>query len=361
MSTTDFLPAGITLRPFDPATASRAEWAQLHAYRRARHGEDYPGEPLPPEADFEQELLRHNPLHEARRILALRGDAIVGNLVLGFRREGSPGCEDYTTSIDAGGGVPIAHRRQRIATALLAALHAFMQDSGRTLATLKAHRPEGHAFLNAIGASKVFLSMENRLAFAALNWEQLEAWRAQATTPGGGLRWEIHAGRVPKKRLAPLMEPLTVLINEQPLGTLDIPRIRYELQGYDTWYGDMDRRGGEHFLVLLMHGDQLAAVCDASWDARFADRVYQQLTAVAAPWRGKGLAKGVKAAMLQLIRERHPGVRTMVTTNAQANAPMLSINRRLGFTVHREDATYQIGCDALQRVLSAMPQGTAKK
>ena len=128
--------------------------------------------------------------------------------------------------------------------------------------------------------------------------------------------------------------------------------MRYELQGYTTWYADMDRRGGEHFLVLLRDGDQVAAMCDASWDARFPERVYQQLTAVARPWRGKGLAKGVKAAMLALVRERHAQVRTMVTHNAEVNAPMLSINRRLGFALHRQDATYQIGSDDLKSFLS---------
>ena len=93
-------------------------------------------------------------------------------------------------------------------------------------------------------------------------------------------------------------------------------------------------------------------MCDASWDARFADRVYQQLTAVTRHWRGKGLAKGIKAAMLELVRSRHPEVRMVVTNNANTNAAMLSINQRLGFAVHRQDATYQIGREALQRWLS---------
>jgi GNAT superfamily N-acetyltransferase len=232
---------------------------------------------------------------------------------------------------------------------LLAALLAFMQRQGKTTATMKVHLPESHAFMAAIGAGLKHRSVENRLAFGGLDWEELARWQAQAIRPGDGLTWETHAGRVPLECLAPLMAPFSALINEQPLGTLELPRIRYEVQGYVTWYEDMDRRGGEHFLVLLRHGEDVAAMCDANWDARFPDRVYQQLTAVARPWRGKGLAKGVKAAMLNLIRARHPEVRMLITTNAEANAPMLSINRRLGFAVHRQEGTYQIGREALAR------------
>ncbi len=217
---------------------------------------------------------------------------------------------------------------------------------------MKVHAPDGHAFMAAIGARCNYRSAENRLAFDGLAWDELARWQAQAVAPGNGLAWEVHAGRVPMERLATLMEPFSALINEQPLDSLDIPRMRYELQGYTTWYADMDRRGGEHFLVLLRDGDQVAAMCDASWDARFPERVYQQLTAVARPWRGKGLAKGVKAAMLALVRERHAQVRTMITHNAEVNAPMLSINGRLGFALHRQDATYQIGSGDLKSFLS---------
>ena len=82
------------------------------------------------------------------------------------------------------------------------------------------------------------------------------------------------------------------------------------------------------------------------------DSVYQQLTAVARPWRGKGLAEGVKAAMLDLIRALHLEVRTIIATNAEVNAPILSINQRLGFVVHRRDGTYQIGREMLARLVA---------
>ena len=49
---------------------------------------------------------------------------------------------------------------------------------------------------------------------------------------------------------------------------------------------------------------------------------------------------------------RHPEVRMMITTNAAANAPMLSINQRLGFAVHREDGTYQINRETLARFIA---------
>lgn len=346
--------ARLTLQPFDPGTASPEAWQRLHAYRRLRQQEDWPGEPALSDEAFEAELRQSWPLSEQRRTMAVRQDGeFVGNLILAFRRAGSPGSEDFAPHVDVWGGVLGPQRRQGVGRALLGALLAFMEHQGRTLATFKVHLPESHAFLTALGAQEKYRSIENRLALAALDWDALAHWQTQATAIDSGLRWELHAGRVPMARLATLLAPLSALINEQPLDALELPRLRYELPGYEAWYADMDRRGGMHFLVLLRHGDALAAVCDAHWDARFPERVQQQLTAVAGPWRGRGLAKAVKAAMLQLIRQHLPQASTVVTLNAQSNAPMLAINRRLGFAAHRHDGTYQLTREALAGFLAA--------
>lgn len=337
----------IEIRPFDPHTASRSEWANYHAYRRLRGAEDFPDLPLYTDADFEHEVRRHLPLVVNQRLMAVRGDEIVGNVLVVRRREGTEGYRDHAPYIDVGGGVLTPHRRQGVGRALFAALHEFMQDHGQSTASLKIHLPEGHAFMAAAGAALKLRSVENRLALLDLDWNELARWQAHVADSALPLRWEIHAPRVPLDRLATLMAPFSQLINQQPLGDLDIPVIRYDLAGYAAWYAELDRNGGEHYLVMLTEGGEVAATCEASWDPRFPDRAHQALTAVAASWRGQGLAKAVKAAMLLLLRERRPDVNMLFTLNANANAPMLSINRRLGFRVHREMCTYQIGRGAL--------------
>lgn len=305
-----------------------------------------------PDHEAENVLRQQHPIHETQRLLALRNGEMVGILTLSCRRDGSPGSEDYVDYVDISGGVLRDHRRQGIGRALLQGLAHFMDQRAKRIATTKVHLPEGHAYMARIGADCKLRNVENRLLFDQVDWDALDRWVEPPALRCSKLSWEIHAGRVPMARLESLMEPLTSLLNEQPLGTLDGPRLRYELASYPTWYADMDRRGGDHFMVLLRDEGNIAAACDANWDQRFPGRVHQNLTAVAQPWRGQGLAKAVKARMLKLVRERRPGVQMVTTYNANANAAMLSINRQLGFAVHREEATYQIGRAALGAYLA---------
>ncbi|MDQ0590161.1 GNAT family N-acetyltransferase [Variovorax paradoxus] len=342
--------AMIEIQGFDVHTASASEWARFQRYRRIRDEELHPGEPQANDADFEHAARRRMPFHDAWRFVALDDGELAGNLMVWARRPGTPGSEDFAPHLDVWLGVLAAYRRRGIASRMLRSLLSFMRERGKTLATMNTHLAEGHAFLAATGAVLKHRVVENRMRIDNLEWDTLARWKAQATEGAArsGLRWEIHAGRTPMARLASLMAPFSALFNDIPLGALELPPARYELEGYADWYAELDRSGGEHFLVLLVDGnDELVAMCEAQWDPRFSDRLHQRLTAVARAWRGQSLAKGVKAAMLECVCMRHPELRTVVTYNAEVNAPILAINRQLGFAVHRQQGCYQLGVEAL--------------
>ncbi|QNK66624.1 GNAT family N-acetyltransferase [Variovorax sp. PAMC26660] len=341
---------------FDPPCASEAQWDNFLGYWRVRNAEDAPGDPTVSDADTRLNVLRPTPLHVVHRVMAAdEHGRFIGSVSMSTRKEGTPDWEALAPFVEAWGGVLRPHRRQGVASTLLRALLALMETQGKTTATLRAHLPEGHAFLRTIGAVEKHRAIENRLSFDGLDWEALGQWQAQALATNRGLRTEIHVGRVPLERLEALMAPLSTLLEDAPTSALARGPMRYELEGFLAWYADLDLRGGEHFLVLLLDGDELAAVCDASWNPRLPDRMWQALTAVARPWRGKGLAKAVKAAMLRLVHERHPQVAMAITNNAEVNAPMLAINHQLGFVAHRHDGVYQIGTESLRAYLSSRP------
>lgn len=46
--------------------------------------------------------------------------------------------------------------------------------------------------------------------------------------------------------------------------------------------------------------------------------------------------------MLQQVREHLPQARRAITYDAEVNAPMLAINRQLGFAPARREAFYQL-------------------
>jgi GNAT superfamily N-acetyltransferase len=345
------LPSIVT-RTFSPKAATPEAWLAFHDYMRLRAEEEDPGDPAIDDATRQRDMLIDWPLFEAHRILALIDDQIVGSLAMWTRRPGTADYEAHARLISADAGVRKCARRQGVGTVLVGELAAFMRSRGITTATLSARVGDGTSFLASLAAAEKHRVTENRLDLTRVDYGMLQAWE-QGAGLIEGLTWEIHTPRVPLNRYETLIPQLNVMLNSQPLGTLELPPFRFDLEQIRAWYAHMDAHGGDHTMALLCAGDEIAAVSEASWVSILPDRAFQNLTAVSPAWRGLGLAKAVKARLLRVVRERRASVRWIITSNANVNAAILAINTQLGFALHREVRTFQIALEALETALSS--------
>lgn len=343
----------VEIHPFDPATASHAQWAAWHRFRRTQAAELRPGDPLLSDEEAEREEIIVSPLWDRRWWVALSGNTILGSAGFGFRRPDTEHAAEHAPYLNGGIGVIAPARRHGIGSTLLDHARLLMHATGKTTLTLSTFNEPGHAFIIHIGGVAKHTSVQNRANFAALDWAQLRAWEDGIVNLG--LTWERHTNRVDLGVLQTLLPDFTRLIADIPLGQLDRPPIRFEIEGYRQWYETMDRLGGaHHLLVLRTEQGHVAGLTEVGWDPRTPDRAWQQLTATDRAWRGKGLARALKAAMFRQIQTHHPCVKIMITFNAESNAPMLSINRRVGFTIYRRFTEYQVTRDELDKYRQAV-------
>ncbi len=221
-----------------------------------------------------------------------------------------------------------------------------MQNLDKSMLTLATQTKSGHAFMaKNRGRCETHNRVEQghsrgtRLAVvAAMERTRQLLWLAMGT-----LR------RARSARGAPLPE-YTALFADVPLGDLEIAPVKFEIEGYDEWYRTFDRVGGAHHLIVLRAPDgSIAGLTEATWDSRMPAVIYQQLTAVARSWRGRGLAKALKGALLQQVHENHAEARIVRTGNGETNATMRSINARAGFKPHRRFVEYQITREKLDQ------------
>jgi GNAT superfamily N-acetyltransferase len=79
--------------------------------------------------------------------------------------------------------------------------------------------------------------------------------------------------------------------------------------------------------------------------------IAQELTGVLPKYTGRGLGKWLKAEMLLYIKENLPKTIYIQTGNAEHNAPMVSINERMGFRRHLSEKCYKIKLKELEKKL----------
>jgi GNAT superfamily N-acetyltransferase len=109
----------------------------------------------------------------------------------------------------------------------------------------------------------------------------------------------------------------------------DVPNAESFLaQSLDQWRADVLERAelDDEISVVVLDGDRPVAL---AWLLREGERAAAEYAGTARSHRGRGLATLAKIASARAARDA--GVERIATENDLENAPMLAINRRLGF------------------------------
>jgi GNAT superfamily N-acetyltransferase len=333
---------------FDASNASRAQWDQFHAYRRARHEETWPDDPIISDSETEEDERDPDPHGDHLCWVAVKQDGIVGSVASYLQYRDSPGFAERARFLHASGAVLKSWRGRGIGTSLLAQIHGLMLAHAKTILTFSTDEPDGHGFLRHIGASEKTRLFENRLPLQEFDWVAAEQWEAAALASLPGASFVHYGPRVSVETYSALRPLIEQLSQDVPLDQLEHPPIRLEMREIDEWHRQLDRIGGAEHLIVLRAGDgSPVGLTEVTWDSRVPDRIYQLFTGVRRDKRGAGYARGLKAAMLREIRGCYPSVSTVIAHNGQSNAQMLAINKKLGFKIHRQSGTYQIDRDSI--------------
>jgi GNAT superfamily N-acetyltransferase len=226
-----------------------------------------------------------------------------------------------------------SRRRRGIGTALLAHMAGQSAQSGRRLlmSGTRVGAPAS-AFAAATGAAAGMLDVRRKLNVDAGLRARLAGLRASAEPHAAGYSLRSWQGPSPEE-LVDGMCALNMAMGDAPHDanfeslSWDAARLRrseerISAQG-SRWYS----------VAALTSGRDVAAITQVSVDPAIPDWGWQEITAVTRPHRGHRLGLLVKVAMMELLAEHEPGLRHIVTFNAEQNDHMIKVNEQLGYQV----------------------------
>ena len=237
--------------------------------------------------------------------------------------------EESRASADVGVRVLPDVRGRGIARMLLGAVVGLVPDAVDTVRT-SASTEDGIAFARHFAFEPAHRTSTNRLVLDQVDRDVVDTWAQDIQ----GFSVIAIDGRVPDD-LAPQFADLWNVMGDAPRGdhpprarAMTVERIRsFEQQLTDclVW----------HLIARDDVSGELAAFTTVIIDPQAPGTVFQQDTAVRPQFRGRGVAKLLKARMLQRILTECEDSRDVRTNNADANAAMVAINNRLGFEQYR--------------------------
>ena len=328
-------PADLT-RLDEPRLLSLARLHQAIQHERLPH---LPPDPL--ELITRRERNRPDEM-ESRDWIVTIGEDVVGlGQLIRWKSEGNAHWREIALRVHP------EHRRQGIARALAREFVAANDDPQAVFAFGTNDRAPGGEIARAIGATEALPNRKSELDLATVDRALVRRW---ASIDPAGYRLEWIDGDVPEALIANVLVAYDTM-NTAPRGNSSMGDWRATAEQIRDWERVRRANGGQHLLLLAIEDatGATAAFTEVGRHPMTPWIVGQQGTATVPAHRGHGIGKWIKAAMIERVWRDWPDARVIHTGNAYSNAPMLSINDRLGFKVILSQTLWETDLAGLRR------------
>lgn len=210
------------------------------------------------------------------------------------------------------------HRRLGIGKALLRAALPLMD--GRTVIEARRvyHGSGGQHFATARGFRTAITWTVQRLTISEL---------PEASEPPTGYELVHWTGAVPDEHLTAYVDGLNAMV-DAPSGDMAVDTTHQTVESVRKTGAEFLGAGGDIWVVLALHGDEIAGLTELRRYPGEPDIAFQWDTVVTRAHRGKGLGRLVKAHMMHQLPAEIERIETQTNST---NEHMLRVNHSLGY------------------------------
>jgi len=345
----------IEIRPFDLVHASSSDWSRMGEFHSSIERDLYPDQP-PTSLDawkgLTQTDMQQQDMLAYEAVDLENNERIVAFMRLIFWKESSPSYRGNEHICNmAGIGVLDEYRRSGIATKFLPLIHDEVKARGRRSIVGPIVNDAARIFVRKIGGTEALAMRDNRLNLDSVDWNMVNSWVKEGPkrSPGTGIKFFQS---IPDKMLKQFCNVYTEVSNQAPRDQLKVGDQVTTPEYWKAMMKEWTGKGWKYFAALTMEGNgDISGLTDVLWIPSQPSILMQLLTGVQERYRGRGLGKWLKGAVLLRVRKEFPPVTTIVTQNATSNEPMLAINEQLGFKKYKEVYQFQLELDDLRKFL----------
>lgn len=342
------------IRPFNLRAASSGEYAALNAFKNILRREILPDDPPWP---LTEDVHRWQTMPTMVEVAAWAAWDDSGQQVLAFGQADIFHTGDNPQLVEVRLEVLPDFRRQGLGTRLLRLVADHTRKHARNLLLMECNdrAPAGAEFLARLGARKGLDEPVNQLDLAHLDRDLVKRWLAGEDDFAAEFSLGLWDCPYPDERLQDLADLMQVVGNDQPRDTLEMEDNNYS-PDLVRQFDDSQRAGGDQrwsMYLISRKDNRLAGISEVFWNPNRPAILWQGFTGVMPEYRNRGLGRWLKAAMLTKVLRERPQVQVIRAGNASSNAPMLKINRALGFKQLVAWSLWQVHLDSVEQYLAA--------
>lgn len=331
------------LEPFEPNSATPALWDQYLALLEELFIETNPTDPLPSRALWKRSAMDPSSYvnHHRWLILSNSGEgSVVGRGLMTYERDNSPSFSTNGHIVYGWVDISKDHRELNLGSTCLRILATKANELGKTTFQSSVLTDAGRFFCKKFGGEKALEDTYYRLYLDDVHWALIKNWKTTGHDKLKGVSLRAFT-EIPDQYLTAYIELLNEVFNQQPLGKLEF-RLKITPESHRHQERRLIKQGTICITIISIEADgSLSGLTDRYYHADNPHKIHIGFTGVKAEYRNRGLGKLLKAEMLLHIRQVYPYLQYEVTENENSNAPMRSINKRMGYKAHITKSVYQ--------------------
>ena len=243
------------------------------------------------------------------------------------------------------------YRRHRWGSRLLHLITAEARRQNRRLmiAGTNSRVPAGAAFMKCLGATPGLEAATNQLCLDELDRNLLQRWLDVPSELRTRFSLGLWEGTYPEDKIPAVVE-LFQIANDAPHDQIEVEDRQYTAEMLRQFERHQIARGYLRWTYYVVENatGHFCGFTETFWNPNRPAIISQDFTGVHPEFRGLGLGRWLKAAMLDKVLRDRPQVTLVRTGNANSNAPMLAINNALGFKLYNAFTYWQVETEKAQ-------------
>jgi len=342
---------GLELKHFDSEKALDVEWQALNVFNNLSKQEGFPEDPPTLLQDMINAMKSIPDFVAFKNWIVWRGEEAIAGVSYDFLKT-----EENKHLLQFNIYVLPELRRQGIGTLLLRIITDSAESLKRRLllSSTASNIPSGEAFMQNLKAEMALAEDENQLMIEEVDTDLMENWVMRATERARDLELVLWTGPYPEDQLEKIAAMLQVM-NTAPTADLDIEDMNFTPDQLRQTDGTLAARGIERWTMLVRdpQNDAIAGYTQLYQKVSEPHKMMQGDTGVFPEYRGRGIGRWLKAAMIQKVLNERPDVQYIRTGNASSNQAMLKINHEMGFRLYKTLKNWQIETTKVKEYMDA--------
>ena len=208
-------------------------------------------------------------------------------------------------------------------------------------------------FWENLGATYAHEELIIRLYLDEVDWNLMKQWLAKGhrISEEEGIEL-IQFQRCPDELIEKYVTLQNEILHLHPSGDSSWEESKKSIESIRKVEQSREANGYDWQVIVSMEKNgELSGMTEIFFYPPTPFWIMQMYTAVIPKYQSRGVGKWLKAEMIHYINKNLPETLFLVTGNAEYNAPIQSINKRMGYKTHQIEKLYKIAIEDLSKNL----------